>query len=101
MAWFVYIVRCRDGTLYTGCTNNLAKRLEAHNSGRGARYTRSRRPVEFALVRRVKDRSRALRVEAQLKKLSRVAKLGVIAEWSESRSATPPTASTGHSKSVC
>ena len=44
---YTYIVRCRDGTLYTGWTNNLEKRMEAHNSGKGARYTKSRRPVKL------------------------------------------------------
>ena len=45
MGWTVYILRCGDGTLYTGCTNDLPRRLEAHRSGRGAIYTRSRLPV--------------------------------------------------------
>ena len=46
MGWTVYILRCGDGTLYTGCTNDLPRRLAAHRSGRGAKYTRSRLPVE-------------------------------------------------------
>ena len=48
MGWVVYILRCGDGTLYTGCTNDLPHRLEAHRGGRGAKYTRSRLPVELA-----------------------------------------------------
>ena len=48
MGWTVYILRCGDGTLYTGCTNDLPRRLAAHQSGRGAKYTRSRLPVALA-----------------------------------------------------
>ena len=47
MGYLVYILRCGDGTLYTGCTNDLPRRLQAHQSGRGAKYTRSRLPVEL------------------------------------------------------
>lgn len=77
--WFVYMLRCSDGTLYTGATNNLEKRVEAHGTGRGARYTRSRRPVALVYTRRVKDRSRALSLEAQLKQLTRAQKHRLIA----------------------
>lgn len=55
MPWFVYIVRCRDGSLYTGATNDLDKRVRAHNAGKGARYTRSRRPVELVFSRRARQ----------------------------------------------
>ncbi len=78
--WYVYMVRCEDGTLYTGATNDLQKRLAAHNTGRGARYTRSRRPVSLVYSRRVRDRSRALSAEARLKQLSRVEKQSLIAK---------------------
>ena len=77
MAWTVYILRCGDGTLYTGCTNDLPRRLEAHRSGRGAKYTRSRRPVALAWQEEQPDRSAALRREAQVKKLSRAQKLAL------------------------
>ncbi len=77
-AWYVYMVRCKDGSLYTGATNNLEKRVTAHNTGRGARYTRSRRPVALVYSRRVKDRSRALSVEARLKQLTRAEKLALV-----------------------
>ena len=51
--WFVYMVRCSDGTLYTGITNDLEKRIRAHNSGKdGARYTRSRRPVSWSIQKK-------------------------------------------------
>lgn len=71
MPWFVYIVECRDGTLYTGSTNDVERRLAAHNDGRGARYTRSRRPVRLRWSHRMRGRSAALRKEASIKKLSR------------------------------
>ena len=77
MGWTVYILRCGDGTLYTGCTNDLPRRLEAHRSGRGAKYTRSRRPVALAWQEEQPDRSAALRREAQVKKLSRAQKLAL------------------------
>lgn len=77
--WFVYVVRCRDGSLYTGCTNDLRRRLAAHDSGRGARYTRSRRPVTLLFWERAKDKGRALSREARLKQLSRAEKLALVA----------------------
>ena len=61
MGYLVYILRCGDGTLYTGCTNDLPRRLQAHQSGRGAKYTRSRLPVELVYQEAVPDRSAALR----------------------------------------
>ena len=60
MGYLVYILRCGDGTLYTGCTNDLPRRLQAHQSGRGAKYTRSRLPVELVYQEAVPDRSAAL-----------------------------------------
>lgn len=75
--WFVYIVRCRDGSLYTGATNDLDKRVRAHNDGKGARYTRSRRPVELVFSRRARDKSSALRQEYRLKQLTRAEKLAL------------------------
>lgn len=77
--WFVYLVRCRDGSLYAGCTNDLAQRLAAHDAGRGARYTRSRRPVTLVYWEGVRGRSRALSKEARLKQLSREEKLALVA----------------------
>lgn len=71
-------MRCADGSLYTGCTNDLAARISKHNAGKGARYTRSRRPVTLAWSRRVKDKSRALSLEARLKQLSRAEKLALL-----------------------
>lgn len=78
MGWVVYILRCGDGTLYTGCTNDLPHRLEAHRGGRGAKYTRSRLPVELAYQEEAADRSAALRREAAIKRLTRQEKLKLI-----------------------
>lgn len=78
MTYWVYLLRCADGTLYTGCTNDLSRRLAAHNSGKGAKYTRSRRPVELVYREEVPDKSAALRREAAIKRLSRKEKLALI-----------------------
>lgn len=78
--WFVYLARCADGSLYTGCTNDLAKRLAAHNAGKGARYTRSRRPVEFVWTKRKRDKSAAMSLEAKIKQLTRTEKLALVGE---------------------
>lgn len=77
--WHIYMVRCSDGTLYTGITNDLKKRLEAHNSGKeGARYTRSRRPVKLVYSEQVESKSAAAKLEYQLKKLPRLKKIRLI-----------------------
>jgi len=81
MGYLVYILRCGDGTLYTGCTNDLPRRLRAHQSGRGAKYTRSRLPVELVYQEAVPDRSAALRREAAIKRLGRRRKLALIAAF--------------------
>ena len=75
----VYILRCGDGTLYTGITNDLPRRLATHSSGRGAKYTRSRLPVELVWHEEQPDKSAALRRELQIKALSRAEKLRLIA----------------------
>jgi putative endonuclease len=77
--WHVYMVRCSDRTLYTGITNDLEKRIEAHNSGKeGARYTRSRRPVKLVYSEQVESKSAAAKLEYQLKKLPRLKKIRLI-----------------------
>lgn len=76
----VYILRCGDGTLYTGCTNDLPHRLKAHQSGKGAKYTRARLPVELVYQEPAQDKSQALRREAAIKRLSRSEKLALIGE---------------------
>ncbi len=77
--WFVYVVRCRDDSLYTGITTDVAARVAVHNAGAGARYTRARRPVEIVLVERKRSRSTALRREAFIKSLSRHQKVELVA----------------------
>ncbi|MCS6866290.1 MAG: GIY-YIG nuclease family protein [Gemmataceae bacterium] len=72
--WFVYILRCRDGTLYTGITTDCTRRLQEHNAGTASRYTRSRRPVVLVYRECVTDQPAALRREAAIKKLPRSAK---------------------------
>jgi len=74
----VYLLRCADDTLYCGWTTDIDRRLAAHRSGTASRYTRSRRPVELAVVIPVADRSAALREEARIKRLSRDAKLRLV-----------------------
>ena len=75
---FVYLLRCADDTLYCGWTTDIQRRLAAHRSGTASRYTRSRRPVELAVVIPVADRSAALAEEARIKRLPRAAKLRLI-----------------------
>jgi putative endonuclease len=77
--WRVYVLRCADGTLYTGATNDLEARLARHAAGKGARYTRARLPVRLVWSERARDRSGALRREAALKRLSRSEKLALVA----------------------
>jgi len=73
-----YIVQCSDGSLYTGYTNNVAKRVKKHNAGIGARYTKTRRPVCLVYTETFKTKSRAMKREAAIKKLSRKKKLVLI-----------------------
>lgn len=72
--WFVYIVRCADGSLYTGITTDPDRRVLDHNQGRGARYTRARRPVALVRIEAAADRAAALRREGEIKRLSAAAK---------------------------
>ena len=79
MPYTVYILQCRDKTLYTGSTNDLKKRLHAHNNLKsGARYTKARRPVALVYVETCKTRSKALKREAALKRLTRAEKLQLL-----------------------
>lgn len=75
---YTYIVRCSDGTLYTGWTNDLEKRIRAHNEGRGAKYTRSRRPVTLVYKEMFETKEEAMSRECQIKRLSRSLKLILI-----------------------
>jgi putative endonuclease len=78
-AW-VYMLRCGDGSLYTGWTNDLSKRLATHSAGRASRYTASRLPIELAFATPMEDRRAAMREEARIKRLDRADKLALIAE---------------------
>lgn len=89
MPYGVYILRCRDNTLYTGCARDVAKRLAVHQSGKGAKYTRSRLPVELVYQEPAESRSAALRREAAIKKLTRAQKLALI-EAGRMRGSTVP-----------
>jgi putative endonuclease len=71
MAWTVYLVRCRDGSLYTGVTTDLPRRLAEHNAGRGAAYTRSRLPLILVYSELADDRSHALQREYAIRQLTR------------------------------
>ena len=73
--WKVYILRCADDSLYTGITTDIARRVAEHNCGKGAKYTRSRRPVELVYQEACDDHSHALRRELEIKALPRAAKI--------------------------
>jgi putative endonuclease len=77
--WTVYVLRCGDGSLYTGITNALEARVKTHRAGRGAKYTRSRLPVTLAWSRRCPTATAARRLEYAIKRLAREAKLRLIA----------------------
>jgi putative endonuclease len=77
-AAFVYLLRCADGSFYCGWTTDPGRRLDQHQAGTASRYTRPRRPVEYALVMPVADRSAALREESRIKRLSRAQKLALV-----------------------
>lgn len=78
MTWYVYMLRCGDGSLYTGSTTDVERRLREHQGGTGARYTRSRPPVTLAYAEETPDRSAAQRREAAIKKMPRAQKLKLI-----------------------
>ena len=78
MHWKVYILKCSDGTFYTGISNNLKARIEKHNSGKGAKYTKPRRPVNLVYSEICSDKSSSLKREMQIKKLSRQKKKDLI-----------------------
>ena len=76
--WFVYIVECNDKSLYTGITNNLEKRIKTHNEGKGAKYTKPRRPVILKYYESVSTKNIALKREIAIKSLSRNQKIKLI-----------------------
>jgi predicted GIY-YIG superfamily endonuclease len=81
VTWTLYMVRCSDGSLYTGITNDLERRLSMHDAGKGARYTRGRGPVTLVYREACADRSLASRREAAVKRLTRVAKHELVASF--------------------
>ena len=76
---YTYMLKCSDGTLYTGWTNDLDKRVEAHNSGKGAKYTKARRPVELAYYEEFETKEQAMKREYAIKQLGRKEKQKLIA----------------------
>ncbi|HLC79927.1 MAG TPA: GIY-YIG nuclease family protein [archaeon] len=81
MAYFVYLAKCSDGSYYCGIAKNLHARIGMHNKGRGAKYTRSRRPVELAYFEKTKNKSAALLREIEIKKYSRKQKILLCKKW--------------------
>lgn len=77
--FYTYILRCSDNTLYTGWTNDIDKRIEAHNSGMGGKYTRSRRPVGLFYLEEYETKREAMSRECAIKKLSRAQKFALVA----------------------
>ena len=71
MKWCVYILKCSDGSLYTGISNSLSERIDTHNSGKGAKYTKSRLPVTLVYEEHTHDKSRSLKREIEIKKLTK------------------------------
>ena len=76
---YTYMLKCSEGTLYTGWTNDLEKRVEAHNSGKGAKYTKARRPVELAYYEEFETKEQAMKREYAIKQLGRKEKQKLIA----------------------
>ena len=89
---YTYIVRCSDGSLYTGWTNDLEKRIKAHNEGKGAKYTKSRRPVELVYYEAFEKKEEAMSREWAIKQMSREEKKGLLkATLRSSRSGPAPS----------
>ena len=86
MSYYVYILRCADDTLYTGITNNVVRRVIIHNNGKGAKYTRSRRPVEVVYLEVCIDKPSALQREREIKGMTRERKQHLIAEQNRATS---------------
>ena len=81
--WFVYLLMCQSNRIYTGATPDLKKRFDKHQSGRGATFTRIDRPKQLLAAKRYESKSKALRAEYQIKRLSRAQKLHMAQQWSE------------------
>ena len=81
MSHYVYMLRCSDDTIYSGYTVDIEKRVETHNSGKGAKYTRARRPVKLVYYEEFEDKGDALRREIALKKMTRIQKENLISKF--------------------
>ncbi len=81
--WYLYILRCKDGSLYTGITTDVEKRLEAHRAGKGAKYTRGRGPLELVYKEECGDHSDSLKRELEIKAMTREEKLKLIKKTPE------------------
>ena len=79
--WVVYLLRCSDNSLYCGISNNIARRVDAHNSGKGAKYTRSRRPVELVTTSPTMTRGDALKLEHRIRRMPADKKIMELAKW--------------------
>ena len=79
--WVVYLLRCSDNSLYCGISNNIARRVDAHNAGKGAKYTRSRRPVELVTTSPGLTRGDALKLEYRIRRLPADKKIIELAKW--------------------
>ncbi len=80
---YTYMVRCKDGSLYTGWTNNLEKRLQAHNEGSGAKYTKTRRPVELVYYEEYESKTQAMKREYEIKQLPKKKKEELVTHFRE------------------
>ncbi len=86
---YTYIVECKDGSLYTGWTNHLEKRIQAHNEGNGAKYTKSRRPVKLVYFEEYETKEEAMKREYAIKQLTKKRKDQLIARQKEQRAPVP------------
>lgn len=82
---YTYILKCKDETLYTGWTNDIEKRLKAHNAGKGAKYTKTRRPVELVYLEHFATKEEAMKREYAIKQMSREKKLELTEEYKKEK----------------
>src|SRR5436190_21806570 len=93
--WFVYLIRCADQSLYTGVTTDAERRIDEHNEGCGARYTRARGPVELVYLERLKDRGSALRREHEIKRMTAAGKRAMVESAQRKKARRKARAKTG------
>lgn len=86
MSWTVYMLQCRDRSLYTGIAKDMERRLAEHQDGSGAKYTRARRPLKLVYTERCETRSAALKREITIKALGRAQKLALVSAWQPTKS---------------